>query len=59
VHHADAKSLASILAWCNHVAPGDALLLEHDLVAPVVDRDAGEDPCGHDTGDAAGCAAQA
>jgi len=37
----------------------DALLLEHDLVAPVVDRDAGEDPCGHDTGDAAGCAAQA
>jgi hypothetical protein len=42
VHHADAKSLASILAWCNHVAPGDALLLEHDLVAPVVDRDAGE-----------------
>jgi hypothetical protein len=28
-------------------------------VAPVVDGDAGEDPCGHDTGDAAGCAAQA
>ena len=33
-----------MLARCNHKAAGDALLLEHDPVAPVVDRDAGEWP---------------
>ena len=35
---------APILGRCNRVAAGDALLLEHDLVAPVVDRDPGERP---------------